>query len=135
MQNSWPKIEYGRRYGFSATHAMSHLGGECATPHEHHYLVEFIGLHEIQPYRTGYTHSIGEQDDEFEPLVRGLQDKFLNDILPMPPSAEALALYFLANTQPSFCCAVEITAYSGYRVRADRNLQRSEWLAKFRKCG
>jgi hypothetical protein len=42
-------------------------------------------------------------------------------------------LYFLANTQAAYCSAVELTGYGGYRVRADRNLQRSEWMAKFRK--
>jgi 6-pyruvoyl-tetrahydropterin synthase len=131
--NSWPKVEYGRRYSFAATHSMDHLGGECAVPHEHHYMVEVIGLHEIQPHRYGYTHALADLDKEFEPLVRGLQDKHLNDVLPMPPSIEALALYFLANTQAAYCSAVELTGYSGYRVRADRNLQRSEWMAKFRK--
>lgn len=131
--NSWPRVQYGRTYAFSATHAMTHLGGECAIPHEHHYLVTFLGLHEIQPHRTGYTHSLQELDKEFLPLVRGTQDKFLNDILPMPPSMEALALYFLANTQPSYCSSVEVTGYSGYRVKADRNLQRTEWLDKFKK--
>ena len=131
--NAWPKVEYGRRYGFTATHAMTHLGGECAVPHEHHYMVEFIGLHEIQPHSTGYTHSLGELDKEFEPLVHGIQDKYLNDVLPMPPSIEALALYFLANTQPSHCSAVELTGYGGYRVRVERNLQRSEWMDRFRK--
>jgi 6-pyruvoyl-tetrahydropterin synthase len=131
--NAWPKVEYGRRYMFSATHSMDHLGGECAIPHEHHYMVEFIAVHEIQPYRTGYTHSLAELDEKFEPLVRSVQDKYLNDLLPMPPSIEALALYFLANTQPSHCSAVEMDGYSGYRVRVERNLQRSEWLEKFRK--
>jgi 6-pyruvoyl-tetrahydropterin synthase len=133
MKNSWPKCRYSRTYVVSARHAMTHLGGKFAEPHEHNYFIKFCATHEIQPYLFGYTHSIAGLDTAFQPLIDRIAGSYLNDFLPMPPSMEALALWCLANTQPIHCDSVHIIGYGGYEVEVHRNLQTEAWMSKFRQ--
>lgn len=112
---------------FFATHSMPRIGGLAAVPHIHDYEVCFGWTHEIQP-RFGYTHELGEQRTMFTALLDQLREKYLNDLLPMQPSAEVIALWLLAQTEPAYCDHVIVRTYEGYEVRADRELQRSEWM-------
>ncbi len=127
MKGSWPKVSASLILRFFASHSMPRIGGSSAIPHLHDYEVCFGWTHEIQP-RFGYTHEIGEQRTKFTALLDRLREKNLNDILPMQPSAEVIALWLLANTEPAYCDHVIVRTYEGYEVRADRELQRSEWM-------
>lgn len=98
----------------------------CEKRHSHHYVVQFGWTHEIQPM-YGYTHEWMKQRRDFERVVSQVSGQFLNDILPMQPSAEVLAMWLLAQTEPAYCDHVIVQAYDGYTVRVDRALQRSEW--------
>lgn len=134
MKTQWPIVRYKRSYVVTARHAMTHLGGHFAEPHEHCYTVQFCAMHEIQPHLYGYTHSLASLDKVFQPLIDRVMNSYLNDFLPMPPSMEALALWFLAHTQPMHCDSVVIIGYGGYEVEVQRSRQTSAWLKKFKEC-
>jgi 6-pyruvoyl-tetrahydropterin synthase len=127
MKRSWPKVTGSIRFEFWAKHAMPRIGKGCEASHLHHYAVWFGWTHEIQP-TSGFTHEYLKQRGAFESLIGKLREQYLNDVLPMQPSAEALALWLLANTDPAYCDHVIVETYDNYRVRVDRALQRSEWM-------
>jgi 6-pyruvoyl-tetrahydropterin synthase len=127
MKGSWPKVTGSIRFEFDADHAMPRIGKGCECRHTHHYVVTFGWTHEIMP-RMGYTHELMEHRRDFADLIDRVAGKYLNDILPMQPSAEVLALWLLAQTQPAYCDHVIVQTYDDYTVRADRGLQRSEWM-------
>lgn len=125
MKGSWPKVAGQIRFEFDADHAMPRIRG-CEARHSHHYVVQFGWTHEIQPM-YGYTHELMKQRRQFEEIIAYVSGQYLNDILPMQPSAEVLALWLLAQTEPAYCDHVTVQAYADYTVRVDRSLQRSEW--------
>ena len=127
MKRSWPKVTGAIRFEFDADHAMPRIGKGCECRHTHRYIVSFGWTHEIMP-RFGYTHEVTEPRQDFADLIARIAGKFLNDILPMQPSAEVLALWLLAQTEPAYCDHVTVQTYGDYTVRADRGLQRSEWM-------
>lgn len=126
MKGSWPKVTGQIRFEFQAEHSMPRIGKECAARHAHDYVVWFGWTHEIQP-TSGFTHEYQKQNEAFRSLITKVRGQYLNDLLPMQPSAEVLALWLLSNTEPAYCDHVIVETYEGYRVRADRSLQRSEW--------
>jgi 6-pyruvoyl-tetrahydropterin synthase len=127
VKGSWPKVTGSIRFEFDADHAMPRIGKGCECRHTHHYAVTFGWLHEIMPGH-GYTHELMKQRAEFAKVIKRVDGQYLNDILPMQPSAEVLALWLLAQTQPAYCDHVTVQTYDDYTVRADRGLQRSEWM-------
>jgi 6-pyruvoyl-tetrahydropterin synthase len=127
VKSSWPKVTASITLRFFATHSMPKIGGPSAEPHVHDYEVCFGWTHEIRPTH-GYTHELGEQRPKFIALVDRLREKHLNDVLPMQPSAEVIALWLLAQTEPAYCDHVIVRTYDGYEARADRDRQRSEWM-------
>lgn len=132
MKGSWPKVTSHLRFEFDADHAMPRIGHGCECRHTHHYVVLFGWTHEIQP-RFGYTHELMAQRRDLQGIVDRVAGKYLNDILPMQPSAEVLAMWLLARwlltqTEPAYCDHVIVQAYGDYTVRVDRNMQRSEWM-------
>lgn len=126
MKRSWPKITGQIRFEFTADHAMPRIGKGCECRHTHSYAVTFGWTHEIQPM-YGFTHELMKQRTELADIVSRVSGQYLNDILPMQPSAEVLAMWLLAQTQPAYCDHVIVQAYGDYTVRVDRSLQRSEW--------
>lgn len=127
MKGLWPKVSASITLRFFATHSMPKIGGPSAVPHVHDYEVKFGWTHEIRPGH-GYTHELGEQMPRFRALIDRLREKYLNDVLPMQPSAEVIALWLLAQTEPAYCDHVIVRTYEGYEARADRELQKSEWM-------
>jgi 6-pyruvoyl-tetrahydropterin synthase len=126
MKGAWPNVTGSIRFEFHADHAMPRIQG-CEERHRHEYVVTFGWTHEIQPM-YGYTHESMKQRREFEELIDRVAGKYLNDVLPMQPSAEVLALWLLAQTQPAYCDHVIVETNYQHTARADRALQRSEWM-------
>lgn len=127
VKRSWPKVTASIRFEFEADHSMPRIGKGCECRHTHHYAVSFGWTHEIQPM-WGFTHEFMKQRDDFREIVDRVAGKYLNDILPMQPSAEVLAMWMLAQTEPAYCDHVIVETYDGYTVRFDRTGQRSEWM-------
>lgn len=127
MKGSWPKVTASMTFRFFATHSMPLIGGPAADPHVHDYEVQFGWTHEIRPSH-GYTHEIGEQRPKFLKLVERLRKSDLNAVLPMQPSAEVIALWLLAQTEPAYCDHVIVRTYDGYEARVDRSRQHAEWM-------
>jgi 6-pyruvoyl-tetrahydropterin synthase len=126
VKGSWPKVTGQISFDFHADHAMPRIG-RCFERHRHEYTVTFGWTHEIQPM-YGYTHETLKQRREFDEIIRRVAGKYLNDVLPMQPSAEVLALWLLAQTQPAYCDHVIVKTNYEHIARADRALQRSEWM-------
>lgn len=127
MKRAWPKVSASLTLNFFAHHSMPRVGGACAQPHVHDYEVTFGWTHEIQP-STGYTHELGEQKGRLLKALQPLRECDLNNVLPMQPSAEVIALWLLAHTEPAYCDHVIVRTYEGYQARADRSQQRAEWM-------
>lgn len=125
MKGSWPKVTGQIRFEFDADHSMPRIHG-CEARHTHSYIVQFGWTHEIQPMH-GYTHEHVKQRREFDRVIRKVSGQYLNEVLPMQPSAEVLAMWLLAQIEPAYCDHVIVQTYDDYSVRVDRNLQRSEW--------
>lgn len=127
MKGAWPKVTGQIRFSFEADHSMARIGKHCEERHTHAYFVRFGWTHEIQAF-TGYTHEFIKQRSAFDSLVERVSGNYLNDLLPVQPSAEFLALWLLANTEPAYCDHVIVECYESYTVRVDRGGQRSEWM-------
>lgn len=130
MKGAWPKVTGQIRFDFDADHSMPRIGKHCEVRHTHSYSVWFGWTHEIHPI-SGYTHEYLKQNNEFQRVVSKVAGQYLNDILPMQPSAEVLAMWLLFNIEPAYCDHVIVETYGNYRARADRSGQRSEWAEFF----
>lgn len=105
---------------------MTRIGHGCELRHTHHYVVHFGWTHEIGPYH-GYTHEFMKQQRHFADVVARVSSQYLNDVLPMQPSAEVLALWLLAQTEPAYCDHVIVQTYDNYTARADRSEHNHKW--------
>jgi 6-pyruvoyl-tetrahydropterin synthase len=127
MKRDWPIVTGSIRFEFDADHAMPRIGCGCEIRHTHHYAVTFGWTHAVQPF-YGYTHEVMKQREEFRELVDRVRGQYLNDLLPMQPSAEVLALWLLAQTEPAYCHYVAVQTYDDYEARADRSEHNHKWL-------
>lgn len=126
MKRDWPRVTGLIRFEFQADHAMTRIGHGCEVRHTHPYIADFGWTHEIGPYH-GYTHELMKQQRHFAEVVARVSGQYLNDVLPMQPSAEVLALWLLAQTEPAYCDHVIVQTYDNYTARADRSEHNHKW--------
>ena len=62
-------------------------------------------------------------------VINRLSGRYLNDVLPVPPTAEMMACWILAHL-PSYWSFVVIHAYGGFECRVDRSGLTMEWIEK-----
>lgn len=112
---------------FVAEHSLPGVG--AAYLHSHTYTMRFGYRQEIQP-RQGVTKALRDMAHDVDIVVGKLANQNLNRVLPLPPTAEVLALWSLAQL-PGTWEFVEVDAYEGFRARVDRQSMRSEWSEFF----
>lgn len=66
---------------------------------------------------------------DVDEVVEKIRDKNLNEVLPVTPTAEFLACWFLMQL-PAYWDFVVIRCYGGFECRIDRKNITQEWKAK-----
>lgn len=128
MKTSWPRVEASVQRIFSADHSLPGVG--VAEVHRHHYWADCGYHHEINP-QTGCSRPMQEMQKEVNEVIDRLAGKSLNEVLPVPPTAEMMACWILANLE-HYWDFVRIRAYGGFECRIDRRYITTAWLEKLR---
>ena len=118
MSNPWPKVTKFATYSFDATHNLygvtSHADG-LAT-HNHTWVVTLIFADwECQP-KIGFTHDEPDITKTWGGKLKQLEGKHLNDLMPVPPTAENVACWLLFDWIPHIDANRTNYEVSGIRV-------------------
>jgi 6-pyruvoyl-tetrahydropterin synthase len=116
MSDSWPKVSGKFTQKVTIFHALPSLGNP--DQHSHEFEVSLGWVHEVNPF-FGYTWSLEDTQGKINRLLAQVDGKNLNDVLPVPPTAEMLACWLLSQA-PEFYDYVEIRCYENYQIRVDR---------------
>ena len=119
-----PKIEARLTRAFSADHALPGIG--VTERHRHTYRVECGYRHAIDAH-TGCTRPLQDVKREMDAVIDRLAGQYLNDVLPVPPTAEMMACWILANLAPYWHFVV-VHAYGGFECRIDRADLSTKWI-------
>ena len=122
-----PKIEISITRTFEAEHSLPAVG--APERHSHAYTVECGYSQQIRP-ELGCARPMQQIDAEVSSVVARVEGRYLNDILPGPPTAEVLACWILAQL-PAQWEWVAIRAYDGFRCRVNR-ADLSAWMTTLR---
>lgn len=92
-----------KSFEFSAAHRLSHLPEthQCFRLHGHNYILE-IELQSDTLDQYGFVRDYGELSVVKAMLDEQFEHRFLNDQLPVPPTAENMAHYFFHRIKPAF---------------------------------
>ncbi|MFE7576912.1 6-pyruvoyl tetrahydropterin synthase family protein [Streptomyces sp. NPDC057521] len=123
------RVLIGKQFRFEAGHRLDGLpeGHKCGREHGHSYLVE-LSVTAPTLTSTGFVVDFGELAPFRRYIDDGLDHRFLNDVIPVPPTAENiashLAAWFTANLEDSLgarLVAVKVweTATSWAEIRVD----------------
>lgn len=120
---------------FSAVHSLPLVG--ATEPHRHTYSVRAGYLREISP-QTGCTKAIQDASAALDAVIAKLTDENLNEVLPVPPTAEMLACWVLAQlVRPGGHHRiaenwdfVEVRCYGDSIFRIERSMITHEWISK-----
>ena len=110
------KVEVSITRTFVAEHSLPFIG--IAQVHRHSYTVECGFVTEIDP-AMGCARPMSELTREIDAVLSRVEGKYLNDVLPAPPTAEVLACWILAQLPPSWAW-VSIRAYDGFMCKVER---------------
>lgn len=96
---NWPKARKECTYTVKALHHLSGVSkhSDAAQVHEHEWRITLIFNHwEFNPWH-GFTRDETEIDDSFGERVMQLEGKLLNDLMPVPPTAENFCIWLIAD--------------------------------------
>ena len=126
MKTSWPRVEIRLSYFFDADHTLPWQ----TERHRHSYWLECGYCHEINP-TMGVTKTMEESKRDGAAIVERISGKYLNDVLPVPPTAEMLVCWILANLPP-YWDFVQVRCYGAMQARIERHNLTTAWLGKLR---
>lgn len=136
MKTSWPRVEVRVSRKFRAWHSLPHMGNP--EPHRHNYETVFGFCHEINPTRGEANGSLAKLNAEIDLLMARVENRNLDELLPVTPTAEWLACWLLANVgmdkqRTSYIWDfVVVRAYGCFEARIDRRYITAEWLDRLR---
>ena len=110
------KVDISITRTFAASHSLP--DGGMAEPHEHDYEVTCGYVAEIDP-AVGRGKSVQEVGAQVDAVIGKLDGQMLNRVLCVPPTAEMLACWILAQLGAQWEWA-SIRAYDGYSCRVRR---------------
>lgn len=111
-----PGIEVAVTRTFEAEHSLPSVG--VAQRHTHSFSVECGYFQGIDP-DAGCARPMAELTGDVAAVLSRIEGKYLNDVLPVPPTAEMLACWILAQLSP-YWDWVSIRAYDGFMCRVER---------------
>jgi 6-pyruvoyl-tetrahydropterin synthase len=112
-----PKIEVSITRTFEAAHSLPGVG--APKRHTHSYSIECGYAQEIDP-ALGCARPMQDASKEVSDVVSRIEGRYLNDVLPGPPTAEMMACWVLAQL-PLHWEWVSIRAYDGFMCRVRRD--------------
>ena len=112
---------------FVCAHSLPGLG--VAERHEHSYVLECGFSADVDPH-AGCVEPLQELARDVDAIVGRLGGAYLNDMLQVPPTAEMLASWVLAQLPPVWEWA-SIQAYDGFRCKV-RRADIAQWLEVLR---
>ena len=112
---------------FEAEHSLPSVG--VAARHHHAYTVECGYTAHVDP-AAGCAMPLQALAAEVDAVIDPLRDSYLNDLLPVPPTAEMLGCWILLRL-PAHWQWIVVAAYDGYRCRIERR-DVEPWLATLR---
>ena len=111
-----PRIEVAITRTFEAQHSLPRVG--AAQSHKHTYTLECGCFPEIDP-DLGCARPMQELTRDLDAVLAMIEGKSLNDVLPVPPTAEMLACWILAQLSP-YWDWVSLRAYDGFMCKVER---------------
>lgn len=123
MKNSWPRVECKVTVMFDAKHTLRQMNS--LDEHEHFYWLEAGYWQEINP-NTGCTKTMSDMKVDVDQVADKVRGKNLNEVLPVTPTAEFLACWFLMQL-PAYWDFVIIRTYHGFECRIDRKNITQAW--------
>ena len=111
------KIQTSIKRKFEADHSLPSVG--LSERHHHAYELECGYTAEVDP-AAGCAKPLHIFAAEVDLVVERLRGSYLNDLMPMPPTAEMLACWVLAQL-PDHWAWVDVGAYGGYHCRVQRS--------------
>ena len=111
-----PRVEVSITRTFEAEHSLPGVG--APERHKHAYSVECGYAQKIDP-RLGCAMPLQDAAGEVSAVVSRLDGRYLNDVLPGPPTAEMLACWILGQLSPQWEW-VSIRAYEGFMCKVSR---------------
>ena len=122
-----PKVEVSITRTFQADHSLPDIG--TAQRHTHSYSIECGYAQEINS-DLGCAQPMQQATNQLLDVLSRIEGKYLNDVLPVPPTAEMLACWILAQLPPD-CEWVSIRAYEGFMCKVERK-HLLPWMEKLR---
>ena len=122
------RVEVSLARRFVATHGLPEIG--IAEPHQHTFEVECGYCAQVDA-GAGCERPLQDIEAELDAVISQIEDKDLNAVLPVPPTAEMLACWILARLPERWQWAA-ITAYGGYTCEVARS-EAQDFLATLRR--
>lgn len=122
-----PTLEISITRSFEAEHSLPGVG--VPARHAHRYTVEAGYAHAIDA-ALGCARPMQDAEADLERVISRVEGRYLNDVLPGPPTAEVLACWMLAQMAP-YWEWIAIRAYDGFRCRLERK-HLAPWLKTLR---
>lgn len=122
-----PQVEVSITRSFVAEHSLPRVG--VAQRHKHSFTIECGYAAEIDA-DLGCKRPMQEMTRDIDAVLARLDGKYLNDVLPVPPTAEMLACWILAQLS-SYWAWVSVRAYDGFMCKVERRNVMT-WMDKLR---
>jgi 6-pyruvoyl-tetrahydropterin synthase len=110
------RVELSITRRFVASHSLPEIG--VADPHEHTFELDCGYAADVEP-AAGCARPLQELEAEVDGVLSRIEGTDLNAVLSVPPTAEMLASWILAQLPQKWEWA-SITAYGGYKCRVER---------------
>lgn len=131
-QEPWPVAQIERRYQFHARHTLKESSDPAASrQHEHVYMVDVLIKHEVNPHlntaQPWFCIDFPDIDSSVKPVLAQLHNKNLNQVLPCPPTSEAVAYWILAHL-PGWADGIRVSESTRSRCEVWRKWIKPRWL-------
>ncbi len=117
------QVRLVRGFGFEAAHRLPNVpeGHKCARLHGHSFRVELVCEGQIDPH-TGWLIDFADIKEVFEPLLRQLDHRYLNEIDGLEnPTAEEIARWIWRRVKPGLSSLVQINLSETCTARCEYN--------------
>ena len=112
------KHTVSKRVTFESAYSLPHLpaGHKCREMHGHSYVVQIYCTGPLDA--RGFVLDFAEISDAVKPIIARLDHRILNDVLPVPSTAENLAAWIMHELMPHLPLLSRVDVYETARTCA-----------------